>query len=104
MAKKESPWQVPDSHNPDLILMSETRLKSDIHDSKVITPDLSYELFLNYRSDRYGGVMVAVKRHLIYELITRETICDFIAVKVSFTHRSLIEAALYSPPSICSTC
>ena len=64
MAKKESLWQIIESQRPDVILASETWLKSDIHDSEIIPADLGYELFRNDRSDGYGGVMIAVKRTL----------------------------------------
>ena len=65
MIKKESLWQILDSHNPDIILMSETWLDQDIHDAEVMPPDLNYELFQKDRRDGYGRVLIAIKRNLI---------------------------------------
>ena len=53
-----------------MILISETWLKSDIRDSDIIPAEFGYELFWNDRSDGYGGVLIVVKRTLIYELTT----------------------------------
>ena len=53
-----------------MILASETWLKSDIHDTEIIPADFGFELFRNDRSDGYGGVLIAVKCTLIYELTT----------------------------------
>ncbi|MEW8547322.1 MAG: reverse transcriptase domain-containing protein, partial [Candidatus Thiodiazotropha sp.] len=97
MSKKESLWQILSSHSPDIILVSETWLKPDINDPEVIPPDLNYELFRNDRKDGYGGVLVAVKRDLIYELVIKDDTCEFLAVKVSCKHNSVIVAALYRP-------
>lgn len=94
MAKKESFRQILDSHNPDIILMSKTWLKPDMYDAEVIPPDVNYELFRNDKTDGHGGFLIAIKRNLIYELVTRESNCEFIAVKVSCAHNSLIVAAL----------
>ena len=69
MAKKECLWQIIDDQRPDVILASETWLKSDIHDTEIIPADFGYELFRNDRSDGYGGVLIAVKRTLIYTRI-----------------------------------
>ena len=66
MGKKESLWQILDFHNPDIILVSETWLNPDIHVAEVIPPDLNYELFRKDRRDCYRGVLIAIKRNLIY--------------------------------------
>ena len=97
MDKKESLWQIIESQRPDVILASETWLKSDIRDSEIIPADLGYELFRNERSDGYGGVMIAVKRTLIYELITVGKECEFLAVKITCKFNSKIVASLYRP-------
>ena len=97
MAKKECLWQIIDDQRPDVILASETWLKSDIHDTEIIPADFGYELFRNDRSDGYGGVLIAVKRTLIYELTTVGKECEFIAVKITCKYNSLIVASLYRP-------
>ena len=80
-----------------MILTSETWLKSGIHDSEIIPADFGYELFRNNRSDGYGGVMIAVKCTLIYELTTFGKECEFIAVKITCKYNSLIVASLNRP-------
>lgn len=57
--------------------------------------DLGYELFRNDQSDRYGGVMIAVKRTLVYELITIGKGCEFLAVKITYKFNTLLVASLY---------
>ena len=41
--------------------------------------------------------MIAVKRTLIYELITVGKECEFLAVKITCKFNSLIVASLYRP-------
>ena len=80
-----------------MILISETWLKSDIRDSEIIPAEFGYELFWNDRSDGYGGVLIAVKRTLIYELTTIGKECEFIAMKTTCKYNSLIVASLNRP-------
>ena len=70
LTKKEFLWQFIENQQPDVFLASETWVKSDIHDSKIIPADFGYDHFRNDRSDGYGGVLIAVKGTLIYELTT----------------------------------
>ena len=95
MAEKESLWHIIDSHQPDVILVSETWLKGYVHDSEIFPADLGYEIFRIDRSDGYGGVLIAVKRKLVYELVAVEDDCELVAVKINCKYNSLIVAALY---------
>ena len=97
MAKKECLWQIIDDQRPDVILASETWLKSDIHDTEIIPANFGYELFRNDRRYGYGGFLIAVKRTLIYEQTTVGKECEFIAVKITCKYNSLIVASLYRP-------
>ena len=95
MPKKESLWQILESENPDIILACETWLKPDIHDSEIIPADLEYEIFRKDRKDGYGGVMIGVKRQLVYEHVPTSENSELVAVKVTCKHTSVIVASLY---------
>ena len=97
IAQKESLWQIIDDQRPDVILASESWLKSDIHDSEIIPADFGYELFWSDRSDGYVGVLIDVTRTLIYELTNVGKECEFIAEKITCKYNSPIVASLYRP-------
>ena len=71
--------------------------KPDIHDSEIIPADLGYEIFRKDRKDGYGGVMIGVKRQLLYEHVPTSDSCELVAVKVTCKHNSVIVASLYRP-------
>ena len=95
--KKESLWHILESESSDIILACKTWLKPDIHDSEIIPTDLGYEIFRKDRNDGYGGVMIGVKRQLVYEHVPTSDSCEPVAVKVSCKHNSVIIASLYRP-------
>ena len=49
-----------------LSLACKTWPKPDIHDSEIIPADLGYKILCKDRKDGYGGVMIGVKRQLVY--------------------------------------
>ena len=72
-----------------------TWLKPDIHDSKIIPADLEYEIFRKYRKDGYGGVLIGVKRQLVYEHVPTSENSELVAVEVTCKHNSVIVASFY---------
>ena len=47
--------------------------------------------------DGYDGVLIAVRRNLIYELVPTDDTCELIAVKITCQHNSVIAASIYRP-------
>ena len=86
-----------ESEKPDIVLTCETWLKPDIFDSEVIPSDFEYEIFRKYRKDGYGGVLIAIKRNLVYEVIPTDNTCELVAVKITYKHNSVIVASMYRP-------
>ena len=97
MAKKDSLWSTLKSAKPDIFLACESWPKPEIYDSYVIPPDLDYENFRKDRKDGHGGVLIAVGRNLIYELVPTDDTCQLIAVKITCQHNSVIAAPIYRP-------
>ena len=88
MSKKESLWLSLESEKPDIVLACETWVKPDIFDSEVIPSDFEYEIFRKDRKDGYGGVLIAIKRNLVYEVIPIDKTCELVAVKITCKHNS----------------
>ena len=53
--------------------------------------------FTKDRKDGYGGVLIAVRRNLIYELVPTDGTCELIAVKITCQHNSVVAASIYRP-------
>ena len=79
------------------MIACETWLKPDVHDSEVIPTDLEYDIFRKDRVDGYGGVLIAVKRPLVFEQVPTSDNCEFVAVKITCKNNSVIVASLYRP-------
>ncbi|XP_030834551.1 uncharacterized protein LOC115921326 [Strongylocentrotus purpuratus] len=98
--KREEIHNPIDSSDPDIILGTETWLNSNIHIAKLFPP--SYELIRNDRSDGYGGVLIALKKEIIFERLpsTPDANVEAIFIKISLPKKNfLIVGALYRPPS-----
>ena len=97
MSKKESLWLSLESEKPDIVLACETWLKPDIYDSEIIPSDFEYEIFRKDRKDGYGGILIAIKRNLVYEVIPTDKTCELVAVKITCKHNSVIVASMCRP-------
>ena len=53
--------------------------------------------FRKDRKDGYSGVMIGVKRQLLYEHVPTSDSCELVAVKVTCKHNLVIVASLYRP-------
>ena len=59
VAKREELWELLDSSDPDVVVVTETLLKPTVLNSEIFPP--CYAVFRKDRKDGYGGVLVAVK-------------------------------------------
>ena len=86
--------------NPDIISGSETWLNPNIHSSEIFNSN--YEIFRKDRSDKHGGVLLAIKSSLIAEeiIIEPKTNVESVFCKIS-RHNSppLIVGSIYRPPN-----
>ena len=62
-----------------------------------IPSDFEYEIFRKDRKDGYGGVLIAIKRNLVYEVVPTDNTCELVAVKIACQHYSVIVATMYRP-------
>ena len=53
--------------------------------------------FRKDRKDGYGGVLIGVKRQLVYEHVPISDSCELVAMKVNCKHNAFIVASLYRP-------
>lgn len=96
--KKEEIWNLIDSSKPDIILGTETWLKSDIASSEIFPPN--YEVIRRDRQDGYGGVLIAISQDYSYEQISCDADCEAVFIKLALSKtRSLIVGSAYRPPS-----
>ena len=49
------------------------------------------------KKDGYGGVLIAIKRNIIYELVPTYDTCELIAVKDTCKHNSVSAVSMYRP-------
>jgi hypothetical protein len=97
-SKREAPWNLLDSSNPDILFGCETWLNPNITDNEILSENTGYNIFRKDRKDRYGGVMLAIKSEIVSEPVDIDTSCEFIARKINRnTHDSLIVATIYRP-------
>ena len=92
-----------DSTEPDVILMSETKLKSTILSSEFTPP--GYKCFRKDRNSRGGGVLVMLKDHFIAEEVDiSEDTGEVIWVKIKLKgEHPLYVSSFYRSPSVHST-
>ena len=96
--KKEELGNLIESTDPSIIIGTETWLNDRIHSSEIFTP--SYDVYRNDRKDGYGGVLIAIKKDYISELISSNDDAESIFVKLSMgKDKPLIVGALYRPPN-----
>jgi hypothetical protein len=62
-SKTEMIWEVIDTRKPEIVVVSETWLNNNIHNSEVLPTH--YEVYRKDRKDGCGGVLIAVNNTLI---------------------------------------
>ncbi|XP_072169454.1 uncharacterized protein [Diadema setosum] len=96
--KKEEISNLIDSSDPDIILGTETWLNSKFQNAELFPSN--YELIRKDRIDGYGGVLIALKKDIIFERLHLDLDVEAIFIKISLARKaSLIAGVLYRPPS-----
>ena len=60
IGKKVDMLELIATHNPHIIIGTETWLSSDISSNEIIPSNLNYNIYQNDHADGYGGVMLAI--------------------------------------------
>ena len=99
MGKKESFWNLIDTHKPHIVFGTESWLKPSVSSSEVFPSD--YTVYRRDRADGYGGVFVACHSLLMScELDTSNTSCELVSCQIKLKdNTSLIVVSVYRPPS-----
>ena len=99
LAKRGSFINLIDAHNPDIIIGSESWLKSDILSCEVFPP--GYTVYRHDRADGYGGVFVAYSESLVSSsLETGDSSCELVAGQICLANNpTLIICSMYRSPS-----
>ncbi|KAK3092025.1 hypothetical protein FSP39_024520 [Pinctada imbricata] len=98
-AKKASLHNLVDSSQPDIIVGTETWLKSDVHNSEFCPPGYSVRSRRD-RPDGYGGVIIMTKSTIPADEIYVSNDSELTAIAVKRGNKSpLIIVGLYRPPS-----
>ncbi|XP_071492986.1 uncharacterized protein [Diadema antillarum] len=108
--KKEELAVLIESNEASIIIGTKTWLNSSVYTSEIFPPN--YNVVRKDRQDGCGGVLIAVRRDLVYNIIK---VCDEgeqVYIKLSFGKGvSLVVGAVYRPPgndvqyldNVCST-
>ena len=98
MAKKVSFDNLLHEHNPDIITISETWLKSEVLSSEFLSTD--YNIFRRDRPDGYGGVLIACCNSLNCHHLNINFDTEAIACQLTLANQqTLIVCAFYRPPN-----
>ncbi|KAK3107772.1 hypothetical protein FSP39_021936 [Pinctada imbricata] len=98
-AKKVSLHNLVNSSQPDIIVGTETWLKSDVHNSEFCPPGYSVRSRRD-RPDGYGGVIIMTKSTIPADEIYVSNDSELTAIAVKRGNKSpLIIVGLYRPPS-----
>ncbi|XP_041457324.1 uncharacterized protein LOC121409459 [Lytechinus variegatus] len=97
-------WIIIETAKPDIIILTETWLNSNILSSEILPQGLHYELFRRDRSDGYGGVAVAISRSFDAKHLHTADDCEALFIELNITanrsrKESIIVGAVYRPPS-----
>lgn len=97
-------WIIIEAAKPDIIILTETWLNSNISSSEILPPGLHYELFRRDRSDGYGGVAIAISRSFDAKHLHTADDCEALFIELNITvnkgrKESVIVGAVYRPPS-----
>lgn len=85
------------AHNPDVAVITETWLTSDITDDCVFP--LSFSVFRRDRGSRGGGVAVLLKNNVKAVVLNQIEDHESLLLKITFSSFTFVLCALYRPPS-----
>lgn len=85
------------AHNPDVAVITETWLTSDITDDCVFP--LSFSVFRRDRGSRGGGVAVLLKKNVKAVVLNQIEDHESLLLKITFSSFTFVLCALYRPPS-----
>jgi len=88
---------VIDTVKPDIIIGCETWLRPTINHSEFLPAD--YTVYRKDRSDRYGGVLLAVHSSLNSHAVEVSTDAELVAAKILAGKQSLVVCSFYRPPN-----
>nr|XP_054767499.1 uncharacterized protein LOC129274773 [Lytechinus pictus] len=96
--KKEELAVLIETTEPSVIIGTETWLNPTIKSSEIFPSN--FEVIRKDRADSYGGVLLAIRNDLIYDIIDTTGTGEQVFVKLSFgANVKLIIGALYRPPN-----
>ena len=96
--KKEELTVLLESTCPSIVIGTETWLNPTITSSEIFPPN--YEVIRKDREDGYGGVLLAVRNDLVYDIIQTGISGEHVFAKLTFgQNTNLIVGALYRPPN-----
>jgi hypothetical protein len=97
-SKTEMIWEVIDTRKPEIVVVSETWLNNNIHNSEVLPTH--YEVYRKDRKDGYGGVLIAVNNTLISQDLEIKSDCEIVGTRIKYSkNTSLIVISVYRPPN-----
>lgn len=87
------------THKPDIVIGTETWLNPHIANNEIFPED--YTLIRKDRSDCYGGVLIAIKKDIIYtELTDADSDCEIVWAQIQLVGgKTLYVGAFYRPPN-----
>ena len=89
-----------DSNKPDIIVVTETWLTTEMHDNEIFPPELGYTVYRRDRVDkREGGVIILVNSKITSVLRSEfNTNCEYLWVQLNLAvAKSVLIGAYYKP-------
>ena len=99
IGKKADLLELIATHNPHIIIGTETWLSSDISNNEIIPSDLNYNIYWNDHADGYGGVMLAITNQITsLEIPNLTTNCEIVWAQINLPDcNKLFIGAYYRP-------
>ena len=86
-----------DSHQPDVICITESWLCSDIQDSEILI--VGYQLLRHDRNRSGGGVLMYVAQHLVVKQLPSHPCLELLTVTLHYNNHRKCLSLFYRPPS-----
>ncbi|XP_064628137.1 uncharacterized protein LOC135487880 [Lineus longissimus] len=109
-SKRGSFQHLVDTHDPDIVVATETKLTSSINNGEIGAPDQISAKYNIFREDRNaknlgGGVMIAVKSEIASSIMPNlDTDCEILWVQISLkVDKNIIIGGFYHPHTANST-